>query len=331
MNILVTGGAGYIGSTTCKLLASHGSNVTTYDNLSTGHAELVRWGELVNGDIRDTARLAGAMSERRIDAVIHFAARAYVGESVAQPGLYYDNNVAGTLSLLEAMRRAGVGRLVVSSSCAVYGQPENRLIDETTPIAPLSPYGASKAMMERICTDFGRAHGIRFAALRYFNACGTDPELETGEWHDPEPHVIPRLLMAATGELSAFGIFGTDYPTEDGTAVRDYIHVADLADAHWRAVQRLEEAEAPIVCNLGTGRGVSVRQLVDAASAVAGRAIATKEMPRREGDPAQLVADASAAKHVLGWAPRYSDLPTIMQTAWAWHGQQRALGRVARS
>lgn len=329
--ILVTGGAGYIGSTTCKVLADRGHRVTTFDNLSTGHAELVRWGELVVGDLRDAEALATAMRVHRIEAVVHFAARAYVGESVREPGLYYDNNVVGTLRLLEAMRSTGVKRLVVSSSCAVYGQPSQVPIVESTPTNPINPYGASKAMMERVCADFAHAYGIQYAALRYFNACGTEADLATGEWHDPEPHVIPRLLMAATGEIDAFEIFGADYPTEDGTCIRDYIHVSDLADAHARAIERLDGEGAPIICNLGTGQGLSVRQLVEAASAASGRDIPVRSMPRRPGDPAQLVADPRHALEVLGWTARHSDVATIMSSAWQWHLLQRELGRVTTS
>lgn len=329
--IVVTGGAGYIGSTTCKLLAAAGHDVTVYDNLSTGHRDMVLWGRLVEGDIRDTDRLAATLRETEADAVVHFAARAYVGESVADPGRYYNNNVAGTLSLLEAMRQAQVMRLVVSSTCAVYGQPEVMPISEVTPVNPINPYGASKLMMERMCADFEVAHGIRTVALRYFNACGTEAGLEVGEIHDPEPHVIPRILMAADGVLEAFEVFGTDYATADGSCIRDYIHVADLADAHCRAVDHLVAGKPSLVCNLGTGSGQSVFQLIEAARRVSNHDIPVRHHARRPGDPAELVADAARAREVLGWEPGHSDIDTIMQSAWAWYKARVSPNRRAES
>ncbi|MEZ5668963.1 MAG: UDP-glucose 4-epimerase GalE [Alphaproteobacteria bacterium] len=320
-NILVTGGAGYIGSATAKRLAAAGHAVTVYDNLSTGHADLVRFGPLVEADIRDTARMTAALAG--VDGVVHFAASAYVGESVTDPGRYYDNNVGGTLSLLNAMRAAGVGALVVSSTCAVYGQPERMPIREDAAKAPINPYGMTKLVMERMCADFEAAHGIRTVALRYFNACGCEPELEVGERHDPETHLIPRILMAACGEIPAFQLFGDDYPTADGTCVRDYVHVWDLAEAHARALERLLAGGPSDAVNLGTGRGTSVRAVLDAAARATGRAIPVAVQPRRPGDPAELVADPAHARAALGFAPALSDMDTIVDTAWRWHRKQR--------
>ncbi|WP_417679879.1 UDP-glucose 4-epimerase GalE [Roseibium sp.] len=320
--ILVTGGAGYIGSTTCKLLNRSGHEVIVYDNLSTGHSELAKFGKLVIGDIRETSKLAEMMSAEKIEAVIHFAASAYVGESVTNPSFYYDNNVGGTLSLLKAMTEAGVSSIVVSSTCAVYGQPDRMPIDETTSLDPINPYGASKAMMERICWDFGTAYGIRAVALRYFNACGTEPELEVGERHDPEPHVIPRILMAADGVIDSFDIYGTDYPTADGTCIRDYIHVSDLASAHVRAYDYLAAGNSSFACNLGTGKGLSVRQILESAKRITNREITVLNKPRRPGDPAELVANPSQAYETLGWRAEHSDIETIMSSAWSWYRQE---------
>ena len=320
---LVTGGAGYIGSTTSKQLAAAGHAVTVYDNLSTGHAEFVKWGDLVRGDIRDTDLLRETLRSRDIEGVVHFAASAYVGVSMVDPGAYFDNNVVGALSLLKAMRDAGTNVLVVSSTCAVYGQPETLPIVEGTPKAPLNPYGASKLFMERMCADFEVAHGIRTSALRYFNACGTEPELECGERHDPEPHLIPRVLMAAEGEIGALRIFGTDYPTPDGTCIRDYIHVVDLAAAHIKALDYLLNGGASLACNLGTGTGVSVKQIVEAAGRVTGRPIPVENHPRRSGDPAQLVAGPDLARKVLKWSPQCSDIDTVLDSAWQWFRRER--------
>jgi UDP-arabinose 4-epimerase len=331
VNILVTGGAGYIGSTSCKLLRAKGNTVTVYDNLSTGHADFAKFGDLVVGDIRDSENLASVMTSRRIETVVHFAASAYVGDSVVDPGFYYDNNVGGTISLLKAMVKASVKSIVVSSTCAVYGQPERMPISETTSPSPVNPYGASKLMMERICTDFGAAHGTRSVALRYFNACGTEEELEVGERHYPEPHLIPRLLMAADGTLQHFEIYGTDYPTDDGTCIRDYIHVSDLADAHARAVDYLISGGSSMACNLGTGRGYSVRQIVDAARHITNREIPVREMARRPGDPAELIAMPSVAKSVLGWDAVHSDIDRIMTSAWDWYLKEKTSQQISFS
>ena len=321
MNILVTGGAGYIGSCTSKALAHAGHNVTVYDNLSTGHRDLVKWGPLFEGDILDGERLRACMKSVRPDGVIHFAAFSQVGESVQNPGKYLRNNVGGTLSLLEAMRDTGVRNIVVSSSAAVYGVPGVMPITESCPADPINPYGETKLFMERMLADFARAHGISWTALRYFNAAGGDPDGETGERHTPETHLIPRALMALDGKINDFHVMGDDYPTPDGTCIRDYIHVRDLAAAHIRAVERLVscrdgEGEA---LNLGTGTGLSVKQILHAAEKVTGRTLPCTMGPRRAGDPPCLVADASRALVVLGWKPGHSGVEEIIRDAWNWY------------
>jgi UDP-arabinose 4-epimerase len=321
--ILVTGGAGYVGSHTCKLLAQEGHEIAIFDNLARGHRELVKWGPLIEGDLRNGALLRDSLLKFRPEAVIHFAALAYVGESASDPGLYYDNNVNGSLSLLSAMRDTGVGRIVVSSTCAVYGQPAQMPITEDMRHDPINPYGSSKAAMERICRDFGAAHGIRSVALRYFNAAGCDPDGKTGERHNPEPHLIPRALMALDGEIDALDVFGDDYPTPDGTCIRDYVHVSDLASAHAMAARFLIDGGGSDAFNLGTGCGVSVREVLDAVTRVTGQSVPQRIAPRRAGDPAVLVADASRARTMLGWTARQSDIDTIVRTAWSWHRQER--------
>jgi UDP-arabinose 4-epimerase len=320
--ILVIGGAGYIGSHTAKRLVQQGFHVAVYDNLSRGHRDFVRWGPLVEGDLHDTALLRETLRWFKPEAVIHFAAFAYVGESVANPGLYYRNNVGGTLSLLEAMRQAGTLKIIVSSTCATYGQPETQPITEDTPQRPINPYGASKLMMERMCADFGDAHGIRTVALRYFNAAGCDPDGEIGERHDPEPHLIPRILMAATGGLTHIEVFGQDYPTPDGTCIRDYIHVNDLADAHIQAARYLMDGGTSDCFNIGTGHGASVAEVIAAAERVVGKTIALKDGPRRDGDPPVLVADPSKAARVLNWRAGNLDLQQTVATAWNWHQKE---------
>jgi UDP-arabinose 4-epimerase len=317
-SILVTGGAGYVGSHACKALAAAGYRPVVYDSLSRGHRGAVKWGPLIEGDLHERDRLTEAMRAHRIEAVMHFAAFAYVGESVSRPELYYRNNVVGTLSLLDAMREAGVDRIVFSSTCAVYGTPETVPIRETTAKAPLNPYGDTKLAIERALHWYGAAHGLRYAALRYFNAAGADPDDEIGENHDPETHLIPLVLRAALGRGETLRIFGTDYPTRDGTAIRDYIHVTDLADAHVRALRRLAQGGDSIELNLGTGSGHSVREVVAAVERVTGRSVKRNEAPRRPGDPPELVADAALARERLGWRPRYSDLDTIVRTALGW-------------
>jgi UDP-glucose-4-epimerase GalE len=317
--VLVTGGAGYVGAHTCKALAQSGFHPVVFDNLSTGHESFVRWGPLVRGDIRHTAAVAEAIRAHRIRAVLHFAACAYVGESVADPQKYYENNVGGTLSLLRAMLQEGCLTLVFSSTCATYGEPEEIPIHETTPQQPVNPYGASKLMIERILRDYGNAFGLGSIALRYFNAAGADPDVEIGELRDPETHLIPRAMMAVQGYISDFAVFGSDFDTPDGTAIRDYIHVSDLADAHVAAVRRLISGGRSGAFNLGTGCGHSVKEVLAAIAVETREAMAAPAGPRRAGDPPVLIADASLARAELGFAPRLSDLPTIVRTAWDWH------------
>lgn len=323
--VLVVGGAGYIGSHACKAIAAAGMQPVCYDNLSTGHRELVKWGPLVVGDLADRATLADALAEYRVDTVMHFAAHAYVGESVADPARYYRNNVANTLNLLDAMRAAGVATIVFSSTCATYGVPQGVPIGEDHPQAPINPYGWSKFMVEQFLRDYEHAYGMRHAILRYFNAAGADPAAETGEWHDPETHLIPLLLDVAIGVRPEISIYGDDYPTPDGTCIRDYVHVSDLADAHLLAQQHLLDGERSLVCNLGNGRGFSVREVVSAAQRVTGMPIATSMAPRRAGDPPALVGDSARARRQLGWQPRHDSIDTIMETAWTWHRRIAAL------
>jgi UDP-glucose 4-epimerase len=318
LKVLVTGGAGYVGSHAVRRLLRSGHEVVVYDNLSRGHAEAVPAEILVRGELADGGALAGLLSDRGIDAVMHFAAYALVGESVADPALYYRNNIEGTLSLLEAMRSADVRRIVFSSTCATYGEPERVPIGEDTPQQPVNPYGFTKLAMERALADYADAYGFAYAALRYFNACGASPDGGIGEDHDPETHAIPLALLAALGQRDGFTIFGDDYPTPDGTCIRDYIHVDDLADAHLLALDRLESGKG-IRLNLGTGHGFSVREVVDSCSRVSGREIPVKIGARRPGDPPELVADPSAARDVLGWSAKYVELDEIVETAWGWH------------
>lgn len=324
-HVLVTGGAGYIGSHACKALAAAGYLPVTFDNLVYGHRWAVRWGPFVHGDVLDRAALDAAMRAWQPVAVMHFAAFAYVGESVDNPGRYYRNNVAGSLNLLEAMRDVRVPHLVFSSTCATYGVPRAVPIAEDHPQAPINPYGASKLMVERMLQDFDAAHGLRSVSLRYFNAAGADPEGETGESHDPETHLIPLVLDAAAGSRPHITVYGDDHPTQDGTCIRDYIHVSDLAQAHVLSLQALEAGAATTAYNLGNGRGFSVREVIDAARRVTGRDIPVVIGPRRAGDPPELVGDATRARSELGWVPQHADLDEIVRTAWAWHG--RAAGR----
>ena len=318
-SILVTGGAGYIGSHAAKALARAGYEPVTYDNLGRGHRAAVKWGPLVEGDLADRALLVETLRRHNIAAVMHFAAFAYVGESVTEPERYFRNNVANSLVLLEAMGEAGVGRIVFSSTCATYGLPEKMPIAEDTPQRPVNPYGESKLMIERMLYWLGQARGLGSAALRYFNAAGADPDGEIGEEHDPETHLIPLVLQTALGQRAGVEIFGTDYPTPDGTAVRDYIHVHDLAEAHVLALAHLLKGGSSLALNLGTGQGHSVRAVIDAAERVTGRPIARRETARRSGDPPTLVADARAAQAALGWTPRLSGLDEIVASAWRWH------------
>ena len=317
--VLVTGGAGFIGAHACKALSEAGYQPVVYDNLVYGHEEAVRWGPLERGDIADRARLDAAFERHRPDAVMHFAAFTAVGESVADPGKYYRNNVAGSLGLLEAMATHGVGKMVFSSTAATYGLPKTVPITEDEPSQPINPYGRSKLMVEKMLFDFERAHGLTSAIMRYFNAAGASPDGEIGEAHDPETHLIPLALDAAAGKGPPLTVFGDDYPTPDGTCIRDYIHVGDLADAHVLALDRLDGGGGARIYNLGVGSGVSVREILDAIEAVTGKAVPYRVGPRRPGDPPVLVSDASRARTELGWVPSSSDVETIIATAWAWH------------
>ena len=318
--VLVAGGAGYIGSHTCKALAAGGFAPVVYDNLSTGHRSFVRWGPLVEGDLLDEETLARTFAEHRPAAALHFAACAYVGESVEDPARYYRNNVVGALNLMDAARSGGNVPIVFSSTCAVYGEPRTLPITEDTPLAPVNPYGRTKLAVEQALSDYDAAYGLRSVRLRYFNACGGDPDGEVGESHDPETHLIPRAILAALGRLSELTIFGDDYPTPDGTAIRDYVHVCDLADAHVAAVRLLLGGGESISVNLGAGRGFSVREIVEAVERVTSLEVPYRIAPRRPGDPAVLVADSSRAERLLGFSAAHSDVETIVRTAHAWLG-----------
>ncbi|MFY7779004.1 MAG: UDP-glucose 4-epimerase GalE [Elstera sp.] len=320
--VLVTGGAGYIGSHTCKALARAGYTPVTYDSLTRGFRDAVRYGPLVIGDIGDRAAVDAALAEHQPIAILHFAAMAYVGESVADPLLYYRNNTAGALVLIEAALAAGVDKLVFSSTCATYGVPKVLPIDEETPQVPINPYGRSKRMVEQMLQDVGAVTPLRSVALRYFNASGTDPEGEIGENHDPETHLLPLAINAALGLGPALQVNGNDYPTPDGTCIRDYIHVTDLADAHVRALGYLEQGGATTQINLGTGAGFSIREILTAIESVLGVPVPHQFGPRRPGDPPSLVALAEKAKDVLGWIPKHSDIETIVRTAAAWARRQ---------
>lgn len=321
MPVLVTGGAGYIGSHGCKALADAGAMPITYDNLVYGHEWAVKWGPLERGDILDRNQLDAVIRKYRPQAVVHFAAFAYVGESVADPGKYYRNNFAGTLTILEAMRDHGIADIVFSSTCATYGAPMTLPITEGTPQVPISPYGRSKLWVEQMLADFSRAHGVSWTALRYFNAAGADIDAGIGESHDPETHLIPLALDAARGMGKAVSIFGTDCDTPDGTCIRDYVHVSDLANAHVLALGALKSGGASGAFNLGTDRGHSVREVIAAVERAAGRKVPVVDSARRDGDPAVLVADASRARSELGWVPRHVELAEIVQSAARWHGR----------
>ena len=322
MRVLVTGGAGYIGSQTAKALARAGHYGVVLDNLATGHREAVKWGPFIEADVGDKELLAKIFKEHRIEAVIHFAASLLVGESVKNPQKYFWNNVVNTLSLLDTMKAVGVKPIVFSSSAAVYGNPDKVPITEDHRKLPVNPYGESKLCMERAIRWYGVAYGLRGAALRYFNAAGADLEGELGEEHDPESHLIPLVVQAALGQRPHVEVFGTDYPTPDGTAIRDYIHVVDLADAHVRALEYLAAGGESTELNLGTGEGHSVREVVAGVDKLCDGHVPAKDGPRRAGDPAVLVADPSKARLVLGWQPKYSDLDTIIQSAWKWHSSK---------
>jgi len=323
--ILVTGGAGYVGSHTCKTISRAGFTPVTVDNLVYGHECAVKWGPFIKGDIHDGLLLDRVFGTFSPVAVLHFAAFAYVGESVSDPGKYYQNNVAGTISLLEAMRRNGCPNIVFSSTCATYGNPERVPISEDHPQRPINPYGKSKFMIEQILRDFHDAYGLRYASLRYFNAAGGDPDGETGEDHDPETHLIPLVVQAALGLRPFVEVFGSDYPTPDGTAVRDYIHVTDLAEAHVLALQHLLACGESFSLNLGTGKGHSVREVIRAVEEETGIKVPVREAPRRPGDPPMLVAKAARAAGHLHWKPRFTDIRFIVRTAVQWHRSRSVL------
>jgi len=316
--VLVTGGAGYIGSHAAKALHRRGYRVVVLDNLTAGHREAVRYGPLVEGDVTDTATVRRAIREHHADAVMHFAAWLDVGESVRNPAGYYRNNVGGALAVLEALAAERVALFVFSSTCATYGEPATTPIDESHPQQPINSYGETKLAVERALPHFDRAYGIRSISLRYFNAAGADPDGEIGEDHSPEIHLIPRAIDAVLGG-PPLQVFGGDYPTPDGTCLRDYVHVSDLAEAHVLALERLLEGGASSAYNLGTGRPHSVRDVIDAVGQVAGRPVPWRLAPRRPGDPAVLYASAAKARAELGWTPRFPDLGAIVDTAWRWH------------
>ncbi len=326
MRVLLVGGAGYIGSHMVKYLAGEGCDITVLDNLSSGHADAVLAGRLVEGDLADADMLDQLFAEHSFDVVMHFASSIMVGESVEKPSMYYRNNVTNTQNLLDAMIKHGVNRFIFSSTAAIFGEPEYTPIDEKHPKAPINPYGRSKWMVEQILEDYDRAYGLKSICLRYFNAAGADPDGELGERHDPETHLIPLVLQAASGQRDAITVFGRDYDTEDGTCMRDYIHVADLCQAHWLAIQRLQSTGESGRYNLGNGNGFSVQQVIDVCRQVTGRAITVIEGERREGDPAVLVADSSRARSELGWQPQYADLESIVSHAWAWEESRNVKG-----
>jgi UDP-glucose 4-epimerase len=319
MKVLVTGGAGYIGSHMVQVLAERGDEVTVLDDLSTGHADAVLAGRFVRGDIADVSATIQLL--KGMDAVIHFAASSLVGESVADPLKYYRRNVAGTAALLQAMRDAGVQKIVFSSTAATYGNPVRTPIDEAHPTQPVNPYGATKLAVERMLADCSAAYGLRAVSLRYFNAAGADPRGRLGERHHPETHLIPLVLQAASGRRASISVYGNDYQTRDGTCVRDYIHVVDLCDAHLRALDWLRNGKCDVF-NLGNGEGATVMEVIEAARRVTGRPINVLNAERRAGDPPSLVADATKARRILGWEPRHKDIEGIVRDAWRWEQAQ---------
>ena len=319
MNILVTGGAGYIGSHCCKELSKKGFEPVTIDNLVYGHKDFVRWGEFFEGDVGDPAHLKKCLAQYKIDAVMHFAAYAYVGESVEDPLKYYENNLRNTIQLLHAVLDNNIKYVVFSSTCATYGHPQKTPIDEDHPLNPINPYGKTKRMIEEILQDYHNAYGLKYISLRYFNAAGADPDTEVGEDHDPETHLIPLILDAAIGKRKGIKIFGTDYETPDGTCIRDYIHVTDLAQAHILALQQLMGGADSSVYNLGNGQGFSVLEVIERARKITGKNIAVENSDRRPGDPPVLIASNAKAINELGWKPQYADIDDIIGTAWEWH------------
>jgi UDP-glucose 4-epimerase len=319
--ILITGGAGYIGSHANKLFSKTYPTLV-YDNLVYGHREFVKWGSFVEGDLSDSIKLESIFQKNQIDAVIHFAAYAYVGESVSDPAKYYNNNVVNTIKLLDCVRKYGCDKLVFSSSCTVYGIPESNPITEDMPKNPISPYGQTKHMIEMIIEDYARAYGLKYAVLRYFNAAGADPDGDIGEKHDPETHLIPLVLDVANGKRDSIKVFGSDYKTLDGTCVRDYIHVSDLADAHLKAYEYLKSGGESFFVNLGNNIGYSVKEIIETAKKITGKEIQVKEIERRPGDPDELVGGNKKAKDILGWEPQYG-IEKILEHAWNWHQKAR--------
>lgn len=318
MNILIVGGAGYVGCHATRLLERAGHTIWVYDSLIAGHRSAVSPGKLIVGDLADRALVEKTLTERKIDAVMHFAAFALVGESVADPAKYYYNNVVLTIGLLDAMRATGVNKFVFSSSTATYGVPSRVPIVEDEPQRPINPYGFTKLVIEEALADYAKAYGLGYAALRYFNAAGASPEGDIGEDHTPESHLIPLVLQVALGQRDKITIFGEDYPTPDGTCIRDYVHVNDLGDAHLRALELIQPGKG-IELNLGTGRGYSVREVIEACRKITGHKIPAMIGERRPGDPPELIADASKARQVLGWKPQYAEIDEIVKTAWRWH------------
>ena len=317
--ILITGGAGYIGSHANKVLNKRGYETVVYDNLSLGHREFVKWGHFVMGDLADKDRLRFCFQTYPIEAVMHYCAFCYVGESVDHPSEYYRNNVANTLNLLDVMVEYGVKYFIFSSTCSTYGNPLQIPLTEDHPQQPINPYGKSKLMVEQILKDYDKAYSIRHVCLRYFNAAGADPEGEIGEWHEPEPHLIPLVLKVAAGQSEHIQIYGTDYETPDGTCVRDYIHINDLAAGHLLALEYLQGGASSDAFNLGNGNGCSGREVIHAAGRVTGKSIKVMEMERRHGDPPILVGSSDKARQILNWQPEYPDIDEIIKTAWLWH------------
>lgn len=316
--IFIVGGAGYIGSHVNKFLSKKGYKTLILDNLSKGHEEFVKWGEFIKGDLKDKRLLDKIFKEYNITTVMHFAALTDVRESIKDPRSYYRNNVKNTLNLLDAMQKNNINRFIFSSTCAVYGDPIETPITEDHPCNPISPYGRSKLMIEKILEDYSNAYDFNYVSLRYFNAAGADPQTEIGEWHEPETHLIPIILDVAIGKRENVQIFGTDYPTPDGTCIRDYIHVMDLADAHYKALKLLEEDKSEIF-NLGNGDGFSVKEIIETCREVTGEEIPTIESDRRPGDPPILIGSSKKAKKILRWEPEFSDIKDIIETAWEWH------------
>ncbi len=322
MHILICGGAGYIGSHMAKMLSNFGHIVTIFDNLSTGHREAVKWGKFYQGDLLNPADLDLLFKQNSFDAVMHFSAKSLVGESMANPSLYYNNNVCGTINLLDTLMKYEVDNFVFSSSAATFGLPETDRIDENHPQVPINPYGQTKLIVENILKDYHAAYGISSVSLRYFNAAGADPDGEIGESHDPESHIIPNVLKSLLAGGNQLKIFGDDYPTEDGTCVRDYIHINDLCTAHLQAIEYMENHQGAHGLNLGNGNGFSILEIIHAAERVTGKKIPYSVEARRPGDPPTLVADSSLARKELGWKAEFKELDTILETAWRWHSKQ---------